>query len=71
MEGMLVELADYSGELADIISNQEVIISALEGVLDYINFVSQPIWFIAVVIIPLFSIVGFLWFIMKQFIQKY
>lgn len=71
MEGVLFEYVDYSGELLEIIENQEEIISLLQDVLEYINFISQPIWFTTVVIIPLIGIVSFLWWFMKQFIQKY
>ena len=71
MEGVLFECVDYSSEIADIIHNQEEIISLLQDVLEYANFISQPIWFLTVVIIPLVGIVSFLWWFMKQFIQKY
>ena len=71
MEEVLVEYADYSGELLEIIENQQEIISLLQDVLDYARFISQPIWFITVVIIPLIGVVSFLWWFMKQFIQKY
>lgn len=66
-----MEYVDYSGELIDIIKNQEEMISLLQDILEYADFISQPIWFIAVVIIPLFGVVSFLWWFMKQFIQKY
>lgn len=71
MEELLVEYVDYSGELLEIIENQQEIISLLQDVLEYANFISQPIWFTTVVIIPLIGIVSFLWWFMKQFIQKY
>lgn len=58
-------------KLLDIIQNQEQIIALLQDILGYVDFVSRPIWCIAVVIIPLVFIVGFLWWFMKQFIQKY
>lgn len=71
MEELFVEYVDYSGELLEIIENQQEIISLLQDVLAYANFISQPIWFITVVIIPLIGVVSFLWWFMKQFIQKY
>lgn len=71
MEELLVECADYSGQLLEIIENQQEIISLLGNVLEYANFISQPIWFITVVIIPLVGVVSFLWWFMKQFMQKY
>ena len=71
MEQVLYEYVDYSSELLEIIENQQEIISLLQDVLEYANFISQPIWFITVVIIPLVGIVSFLWWFMKQFIQKY
>jgi len=71
MEEVLFQYADYSGELLEIIENQQEIISLLQDVLEYANFISQPIWFITVVIIPLIGVVSFLWWFMKQFIQKY
>ena len=71
MEGALFEYVDYSGELLEIIENQKEIISLLQDVLEYANFISQPIWFITVVIIPLVGVVSFLWWFMKQFMQKY
>lgn len=71
MEGVLFEYVDYSGELLEIIENQQEIISLLQDVLEYANFISQPIWFVTVVVIPLIGVVGFLWWFMKQFIQKY
>lgn len=71
MEEILVDYVDYTSELIDIINNQEEIISLLQDVLEYANFISQPIWFLIVVIIPLVGIVSFLWWFMKQFIQKY
>ncbi|MGB4465977.1 MAG: hypothetical protein WBI55_07665 [Eubacteriales bacterium] len=71
MEGVLFEYVDYSGELLEIIENQQEIIALLQDVLEYADFISQPIWFITVVIIPLVGVVSFLWWFMKQFIQKY
>jgi len=71
MEEVLFQYVDYSGELLEIIENQQEIISLLQDVLEYANFISQPIWFTTVVIIPLVGIVSFLWWFMKQFIQKY
>jgi len=71
MEGVLFEYVDYSSQLMDIVENQQEIISLLQDVLEYANFISQPIWFITVVIIPLIGVVSFLWWFMKQFIQKY
>lgn len=71
MEGVLLECVDYSGELLEIIENQEEIIALLQDVLAYAHLITQPIWFITVVIIPLIGIVSFLWWFMKQFIQKY
>jgi len=71
MEEILVDYVDYTSELIDIINNQEEIISLLQDVLGYAKFISQPIWFLIVVIIPLVGIVSFLWWFMKQFIQKY
>ncbi|NMA67290.1 MAG: hypothetical protein GX957_13835 [Clostridiaceae bacterium] len=71
MEEMLVEYVDYSGELLEIIEKQEEIILLLQEVLEYCNLITQPIWFITVVIIPLMGVVSFLWWFMKQFIQKY
>ena len=71
MEEVLFQYVDYSGELLEIIENQQEIISLLQDVLEYANFISQPIWFITVVIIPLIGVVSFLWWFMKQFIQKY
>lgn len=66
-----MEYIDYTSQLEEIIENQEELILLIQNVLEYFNFISKPIWFITVVIIPLFVIVGFLWWFMKQFIQKY
>jgi len=71
MEGVLFEYVDYSSQLMDIVENQEEIIALLQEVLAYAKLITQPIWFITVVIIPLVGIVSFLWWFMKQFIQKY
>ena len=71
MEGVLFEYVDYSSQLMDIVENQEEIISLLQEVLAYAKLITQPIWFITVVVIPLIGVVSFLWWFMKQFIQKY
>lgn len=66
-----VDYVDYTGYFVDIISNQEEIIMLLHNIIEYAKFLSQPIWFLTIVIIPLYFIVRFLWWFMKQFLQKY
>ena len=66
-----MEYIDYTSQFLDIINNQEEIISLLYNIIEYAKFLSQPIWFITVVILPLYFIIKFLWWFMKQFIQKY
>lgn len=66
-----MEYIDYTSQLLDIINNQEEIISMLYNIIEYAKFLSQPIWFITVVILPLYFIIKFLWWFMKQFLQKY
>lgn len=66
-----MEYIDYTSQLLDIINNQEEIISLLYNIIEYAKFLSQPIWFITVVILPLYFIIKFLWWFMKQFLQKY
>lgn len=71
MEEVLIESVEYGSEIINIVQNQEQIILLLQDILGYVEFISKPIWFIAVVVIPLYGLVGFLWWFMKQFIQKY
>ena len=66
-----MEYLDYTSELVEIINNQEEIIMLLYNIIEYAKFLSQPIWFITVVILPLYFIIKFLWWFMKQFLQKY
>lgn len=66
-----MECIDYTSQFVEIIENQEELLLLMENILNYVNFISQPIWFITVVIIPLYFIIKYLWWFMKQFLQKY
>ena len=68
---LFMECIDYTGQLVEIIENQQELMLLMQNILNYVNFISQPVWFITVVIIPLYFIIKFLWWFMRQFIQKY
>jgi hypothetical protein len=66
-----MDCVDYTSELVEIIENQQELMLLMQNILNYVNFISQPVWFITVVIVPLYFIIRFLWWFMKQFLQKY